>query len=300
MVALYRCGRQAEALRAYEDARRLLVDEILGIDPGRDLQVLHRQLLDQDGLDAGAAVDQHVVAITTPAMAAPPARRQPTRTRAYPATPLVGRGAALDACSTGAWHGALAGHTRFVAIAGEPGIGKTTLAEEAAARAEASGAAVAWGCCHDDEGALPLWPWAQIVRARTPASEIPEHRRPVLAALLPELGEPGRGQRGRRRRPLPPLRRGPRQPRAGRRSRPVVIVLDDLHWADASSLRLLRFLMVESKNRPPAADGLSATPRATPASCSPPPSATWPGRGGRSTSCGRGPYRGRCGRAGPG
>jgi len=51
MLALYRSGRQAEALDAYQDARRALVDE-LGIEPGRDLRELHQRILNQDpGLD---------------------------------------------------------------------------------------------------------------------------------------------------------------------------------------------------------------------------------------------------------
>ena len=244
MVALYRSGRQAEALRAYEDARRLLVDE-LGIDPGRDLQLLYRQLLEQDpGLDA--VVQPRPKPAPAAAPAAPPADRRPAGARARPDKPLVGRGGALEVLDR-AWHGALDGHTRFVVIAGEPGIGKTTLAEELASRAEASGAAVAWGRCHDDEGALPLWPWAQVVRALTPAAETPEHRRPVLAALLPELGEPDAplDADAARFRLYDAVRDS--LERAGER-RPVVVVLDDLHWADASSLRLLRFLMVEIKD----------------------------------------------------
>jgi DNA-binding SARP family transcriptional activator len=47
MLALYRCGRQAEALEAYQSARRALVDE-LGIDPGRELRELHQAILRQD------------------------------------------------------------------------------------------------------------------------------------------------------------------------------------------------------------------------------------------------------------
>jgi DNA-binding SARP family transcriptional activator len=56
MLALYRSGRQAEALEAYQDARRALVDE-LGIEPGHELRELHQAILRQDpGLDLGAPV----------------------------------------------------------------------------------------------------------------------------------------------------------------------------------------------------------------------------------------------------
>ena len=55
MLALYRCGRQAEALQAYRDARRALVDE-LGIEPGKQLQELEQAILRQDAaLDLPAA-----------------------------------------------------------------------------------------------------------------------------------------------------------------------------------------------------------------------------------------------------
>ena len=67
MLALYRSGRQAEALRAYDDARRTLVDE-LGIEPGSELQWLHQRILEQD-----AALDLEP--------AATPARATPVRTR---------------------------------------------------------------------------------------------------------------------------------------------------------------------------------------------------------------------------
>ena len=155
-------------------------------------------------------------------------------------------GTGQSTISDQAWHAALDGRARFVVIAGEPGIGKTILAEELATRAEAEGAAVAWGRCHDDEGALPLWPWAQVVRALIPTSEIPQHRRPVLAALLPELGEPEAplDADAARFRLYDAVRDS--LERACER-RPVLVVLDDLHWADASSLRLLRFLTVETK-----------------------------------------------------
>ena len=64
MVALYRAGRQAEALDVYQDARRTLVDE-LGIEPGRELRDFHQRMLNQD-----PALDLHDSA--TQAAATPP------------------------------------------------------------------------------------------------------------------------------------------------------------------------------------------------------------------------------------
>jgi MoxR-like ATPase len=51
-----------------------------------------------------------------------------------------------------------------VLISGEPGIGKTRLVEELAARANAAGARVLWATCWEDEGAPADWPWIQLLR----------------------------------------------------------------------------------------------------------------------------------------
>jgi YVTN family beta-propeller protein len=75
MLALYRCGRQAEALAAYQDGRRLLVDE-LGIEPSRALQQLERSILRQDPALEQVALDNVERGATS--AAAPPAAREPT------------------------------------------------------------------------------------------------------------------------------------------------------------------------------------------------------------------------------
>src|SRR5512143_2813015 len=93
-----------------------------------------------------------------------------------------------------ALRGAAAGRGGLHLIVGEPGIGKTRLADEIAARAEAEGIAALWGRCWEAEGRPPYWPWVQILR------ELRERRGeadwqhivggdlPQLAQLLPELG----------------------------------------------------------------------------------------------------------------
>ncbi|HEY7794565.1 MAG TPA: BTAD domain-containing putative transcriptional regulator, partial [Gaiellaceae bacterium] len=143
MVALYRCGRQAEALQVYQGARRVLLDE-LGLEPGRALGELEQAILRQDpSLDA-------VVAPPAAASVAPVTRRPGEEV-------FVGRERELETL-VGALDDALAGRGRLVVVGGEPGIGKSRLAEELAARASALGAEIHWGRCWEEGGAPPYWP----------------------------------------------------------------------------------------------------------------------------------------------
>jgi eukaryotic-like serine/threonine-protein kinase len=79
-------------------------------------------------------------------------------------TPFVGREAELAAL-TADLEAAAGGRGGVVLVAGEPGIGKTRLAEELATQATARGALVLWGRCWEGEGAPAFWPWIQVVRA---------------------------------------------------------------------------------------------------------------------------------------
>src|SRR5262249_32130604 len=65
----------------------------------------------------------------------------------------------------GALDDALTGHGRLLVIGGEPGIGKSRLAEELASAAIERGAAVLWGRCWEAVGAPPYWPWVQAIRS---------------------------------------------------------------------------------------------------------------------------------------
>ena len=119
MLALYRSGRQSEALAAYRDARTALV-EAIGVEPGPELRHLHEAILRQDPrLEPTGAVD---------ASGLPP--------ELDAATPLVGREADLE-WLRGHWRRALAGAGRLVLVAGERGIGKTRLVAELAVRGAA-------------------------------------------------------------------------------------------------------------------------------------------------------------------
>ena len=79
-------------------------------------------------------------------------------------TSLIGRQAEL-AVLAAALEDSLSGRGQLAILAGEPGIGKTRLSRELADLAEAKGAAVLWGGCHERRGAPPYWPWLQALRS---------------------------------------------------------------------------------------------------------------------------------------
>lgn len=230
MLALYRCGREAEALAVYGEGRARLVAE-LGIEPGRALQRLQQAILGQD-LSLELVRDE----------VAAESRRGP----------FVGRERELRELLDGLGD-AFAGHGRLFLLVGEPGIGKSWLADEVLAHARARGARVLVGRCWEAGGAPAYWPWVQSLRACL-RSTAPETLReqlgdggPVLALLLPELRElfadlpeaPAPESEGARFRLF---EAASSFLRAVASARPVVLVLDDLHAADEPSLLLLRFL----------------------------------------------------------
>src|SRR5580693_5705945 len=262
MLALYRSGRQGEALQAFAAARRTLAEE-LGIDPGRWLRQLETGILRQDpGLDwtpppqePGTSPDESggSAGAAGPALAA-----SVTQHPEAAADELVGREDQLAALE-GVLAGARGGRGRVVLVAGEPGIGKTRLAEEAARRAAAAGMQVAWGRCHEGDGAPTLWPWAQVVRqlaAELGPGELAAMLGPSvgwLGQLKPELAKPAQSAG-----PLPVADLGVARFQLNRavagllrraaETRPLLVVVDDLHWADVPSLSLLAFLAGELKD----------------------------------------------------
>jgi DNA-binding SARP family transcriptional activator len=244
MLALYRSGRQAHALRVHAEGRERLLDE-LGLDPGPDLQRLEQQILQQSSeLDFVAPAN---AAAPSPASARKP---RPFR-RPPPSVGIVGRERELRATDP-AIDDLLQGRGRMVLLAGEAGIGKSRLADEIIATARSRRVAVLEGHGYAGEGVPSYWPWLQVLRPLITAKNIEEAPSelfayaPALAQIMPELKEliPG----------LEPATAVDADTarfeladaivailRAFSEHRPLLVVLDDLHWSDESSLFVLRF-----------------------------------------------------------
>ena len=152
---------------------------------------------------------------------------------------------------------ALAGRGGLFLLIGEPGIGKTRLADEFCVHAEAQGTLTFWGRCWEGGGAPAYWPWVQVVRSylrqREPGALSQELGAGAahIAQIVPELRElipdppPAPNLEPERLRfllfeAMSALLRGV--------ASPVVIVLDDVHAADRASLLLLRFLASELRS----------------------------------------------------
>ena len=151
---------------------------------------------------------------------------------------------------------AFAGRGRLFLLSGEPGIGKSRLAEELARIGRARGAAVLVGRCWEAGGAPAYWPWIQALRPYVRACDADTLAAQAgagaadLAQVVPELADrlPGLPPPSTLEPELVRFRLFDATAEFLRRvgeARPVVLVLDDLHAADEASLLLLRFLARE-------------------------------------------------------
>jgi class 3 adenylate cyclase len=164
--------------------------------------------------------------------------------------PFVGRGRELERLFS-AWQTALAGGTNAVLIAGEPGVGKTRLAGEWSRQAYDQGALVIYGRCDEDLGA-PYQPFAEALRSLVPCLGSGRLRGlrgveallplvPGLTDVLPDLAAPTRADPDTERYAL--FDAVVALLGVASASAPVVLILDDLHWAAKPTLLLLRHLL---------------------------------------------------------
>ena len=215
MLALYRSGRQADALAVFGDTRARLVAE-LGVEPSRELRDLQAGILVQD-----PALDLPVDA---------------------QAAGLIGREREMALLRTVVDTG-MAGNGAVVLLSGEPGIGKSRLAEAVTAYAVAGGAAAARGRCWEAGGAPTYGPWVQAIRTATDEID-PTMLRDVASAglVLGPAGEPPDHDTSSQFRLYAGVSRLLRKIAA---ARPLALWLDDLHAADAGSIDLLRYVVAD-------------------------------------------------------
>jgi DNA-binding SARP family transcriptional activator len=233
LMRLYmRQGRRGAGLTQYQICVEVLRRE-LAAEPEAETKQLYQELLLQT-----AAV---------PAPRRRPAGRRGARARRPTGeVPLVGRAAEL-AQLRAVLDQVVKGRGRVAVVLGEAGIGKSRLVAELAAESVEGGSRVLLGRCHQSERTRPFGPWVDALRApETPVADlIASLSRPwrvELARLLPEFQESD----------LPPATTAEdflrvfdaiAQLLARLASRqPLVLLLEDLHWADEMSLRLLAFL----------------------------------------------------------
>lgn len=234
MLLLHRAGRSQEALDLYR-AHVALLDEQLGLEPGSELRELEMAILRHDPALAGwprPATWTGATEIATPPEPLPP----PGPGNAAPdageslgdgARRLIGRrdevGALEDLLREVA-----AGAPRWLLLTGPAGIGKTRLAEELTRRARERGGRESWARCSDEESAPAWWPIRQLLRG---VGENPD----AMLASAPDV-DADTARFALYERVAAAVQA------AAAAGGPLVLVVDDVQWADRSSGRCLAHL----------------------------------------------------------
>src|SRR5262249_10198450 len=210
---LGRLGRGREALEQYETCRRILETE-LGAHPSGELERAR-------------------VEIGRPALP-PPSPHDAPVAQARELLPLVGRRAELAAMEERV-AAAIEGRAPLLLVLGEPGIGKTRLLDELAARVRAAKGVVLAGRSFEAEMVQPYGPWIDALRSAPPAYLQPKLR----AELAPPLPQPGEAPPAAGRPPL--FDAVARALAAFAASAPTAVILDDVHGLDEASAAMLHF-----------------------------------------------------------
>lgn len=243
MLALYRAGRQAEALRAFATLRRRLGEE-LGIEPTSELVRLEEAiLLHKAELDWAAPHDRHPRSSGRSSYI--PGLLPSTSGRLRSAR-MVGREDERSVLAA-AWTAAKRGEPSVVVVTGEAGLGKTRLITEAAQGAAGSGGLVlAGGCAHLGDAPVPYGPVAEVFRRHLRtlqpevAAEVVASSAGALSRIVPELAAEVDGSPWSNPGRLHGLLFGVLRRICS--SVPLMLVLEDLHWADPSTETLVEFV----------------------------------------------------------
>ncbi len=162
-----------------------------------------------------------------------------------PSAPLIGRTDELRRILT-LVEAVAGGHGKLIVLAGEPGVGKTRLAQEITLNIRNQGFFIAPGRCYEPQGAVPYYPFIDALASAYSAAssavraQVPKNW-PELARLLPSLGTPRIGDSvSHDQHRLYWEVTGFLQALAA--ENPLAVLIDDLHWADAASLDLLLHL----------------------------------------------------------
>ena len=216
-LALFRCHRQADALETLRRLRTALVEN-LGVDPSAEVRRLEQDILGQA---------DHLGHTSGPGAV----------------SPVVGRGDAMATLDESLERLVRDGAGGCVMITGEAGIGKSTLATELGRRAELRGVRLVMGRCHEADVSPAYWPWLPVLRTLVGSAPPGE-----VAALigegsggLPDVVSAGAAALRTHDAVASVLRNVPG---------PLLVVLEDLHWADNSSLRLLAYVAEALRDRP--------------------------------------------------
>jgi predicted ATPase/DNA-binding SARP family transcriptional activator len=247
LMALYaRVGQREQAMRQYRDCVRILQEE-LGAPPLDETIELHERIA------AGELTEPSMISLA--ALGEGP----PEPTDGIDRLPLVGRGDEFRRMES--WYAETKTRTMLGIIAGEPGVGKSRMAEEFLDSLASTQAVCLRARSYPDEQAFAYRPWIEALREGLRQhgeglQELAEVWLSEASRLLPELSErfpdlprleQVEGPSGQDRF-LESLRRVTGMLVAG--GRPGVIYLDDLHWADEASIEYLSYLMRRGSEQP--------------------------------------------------